>query len=268
MSVECGTRSAECGVVTPPCHLISSARLRLWAILLFAFLLSGCNALGRTAYQPLTFHKAPWHDGEQTVFRVTDVNGNYAGTAQFDMTSSASARWSMVREIVAQGTSEMVMVEIEAVDFRPVHSLLVRTNATGQQRVNATYEQGKVNLELVSEANVVTYETTQVTTDVRDQRTLLMIVRALPLTSGYATRVNTFYPIRGQMERVVITVTSDEQIDTPLATFDTWRVELANPRNQSQAWYGKEAPYPLVKFVDGDTGGTYELSQFTPSREE
>jgi hypothetical protein len=43
-------------------------------------------------------------------------------------------------------------------------------------------------------------------------------------------------------------------------------VELITNRSESQAWISTSAPYILVKFIDGRTGGTYELRDYQPGQ--
>ena len=266
MGVQCPVSSVQCLVsrVQGPGldEAYSMSRVSRIAVLAFTILFAGCGVLGRTEYQPLTLREMPWLAGERAVYRITDIDGNYAGTATYTLGQSSAEQWTFVRETLAQGTTEVVAVEMGVADLRPVQSMLIRTSANGRQRAASTYTRGQVDIELESEQNIVTYERQNVPTDARDQRTLLLLARALPLEQGYATRVNSFYPIRGQMERVTIVVVGEEEVSVPLGRFETWRVDLANPRHKTAAWYSKSAPHTLVKYVDGETGGTYELTEF------
>ena len=252
----------RCLVSRPPYPV---ARIPYSLFLCTVLLLTGCG-LFAPEIQPLVLGAAPWQSGEQAVYRITDIDGNYAGTATYTLAQGGEL-WTFIREITAQGTTEFLTVEMGSTDYRPVQSLLIRTSAEGQQRATSTYTRGQVDIELESERSVVTFERQSIPTDVRDQRTLLTLVRALPLEGRYATRVNSYYPIRGQMERVTITIAGEEEVSVPLGRYETWRVVLANRRHETEAWFGKDAPYPLVKYVDGETGGTFELSEFAPTGE-
>ncbi len=68
----------------------------------------------------------------------------------------------------------------------------------------------------------------------------------------------------GLLDRVTVQVLKAETVDVPAGRFDTWLVELDTGDSESQAWYSQAAPYPLVKFVDGRSGGLYELASFAP----
>jgi hypothetical protein len=139
---------------------------------------------------------------------------------------------------------------------------LVRSDHSGQEQVRAAYSSGQVDLELTTKQNVTTYERVNVPSDARDQRTLVVLARSLPLAEGYATRINSFFPLAGQLDRVTISVVGQEDIETPAGVFATWHVKLESDDRSSEAWIGTEAPYPLVKVVDERTQGALELTEF------
>jgi hypothetical protein len=101
----------------------------------------------------------------------------------------------------------------------------------------------------------------QVTSDVRENATLLMLLRAMPLARGYATVINTFVPIAGQMDRVRVFVTGEETLTVPAGAFPVWTLELeAADGAVTKVWIGKEAPYQLVQFTDGRNNATFALT--------
>ncbi|MEZ4661226.1 MAG: hypothetical protein R2911_27065 [Caldilineaceae bacterium] len=102
------------------------------------------------------------------------------------------------------------------------------------------------------------------TSDARDEQTISTLVRALPLASGYATRINLFSALAGATERAEIVVAGAEQLETPAGAFDAWRANINTETTASVAWVGKDAPYPLLKFDDDRSGVTYELTNFQP----
>ena len=88
-------------------------------------LLAACSKPTPTG---LIFNPAPWQDGEQHTFRLTDVDGNRAGTATFTMTGGTNdtgeAMWSIERVISAQGDTETLTMKVGAAGFRPQSSYL------------------------------------------------------------------------------------------------------------------------------------------------
>lgn len=234
------------------------------SILILGMVLAAC---GQPAIVPLRVQAVPWANGERSTYQITDINNSPAGTATIEFTIGATQipeeAWTMRREVAAQGSQEVVTVEMTASGLRPAISLLTRQSGDNRrEQVKSTYNQGQVDLELTTAQDITTYERINVPSDVRDQRTLLALVRALPLANGYATQINSFLPVADLLERTTIQVTDEEEVQTPAGAYTTWRIALITPDSESQAWVSTSAPYILVKFVDGRTGGTYELSDY------
>ncbi|HXF61894.1 MAG TPA: DUF3108 domain-containing protein [Caldilineaceae bacterium] len=225
--------------------------------------LAGCT---QPDPQPLIVGETPWQDGERSTFRVTDLNGNYAGTARFDLARLDDQTWNLRREISAQGAQEIVVVDMRLPGLRPTTATLVRIDDSGAEQVRTTYNGSVADLELTNKLDITTYERVNIPSDVRDQRSLLMLLRTLPLAQGYATRLNSFLPVVPLLDRVTISVTDREEVQVPAGSFDAWKVRLDTGDSRTDAWIGVAPPYPLVKFVDGRTQGTFELTEFQPGR--
>lgn len=233
-------------------------------VLLVMLWLAGC---GEPELRPLQVQSAPWANGEVSTYQITDIENKPAGTATITFTAGATQlqteAWTMQREVAAQGNLEMVVVEMTATDLRPALSTLTRQlGGDRREQVKSVYNGGQVDLELTTAQDITTYERINVPSDARDQRTLLALVRALPLANGYATQVNSFLPVADLLERITIHVVGQEQVQTPAGAYETWQVELTTSDSESQAWISTNAPYILVKFVDGRTGGVYELRDY------
>lgn len=226
-----------------------------------------CSACSQPTIEPLRLQAVPWADGERSTYQIIDLNNNFAGTATIDLTAGTTQvegeGWTLRRAIAAQGDQEIVVVEMTTPGLRPVFSTLVRLlGGNARQQVKATYSGGQIDLELTTAQDITTYQRVNVPSDVRDQRTLLALVRTLPLAAGYTTQMNSFLPVASLMERTTIHVAEQEQVETPAGTYMAWRIELNTPSDESQAWVATGAPYILVKFTDGRTGGTYELREY------
>lgn len=224
-------------------------------------------ACGQPEIKPLQIQTIPWANGERSIYQVIDINENFAGTATIEFTAGATQApgeaWTMRREVAAQGDQETVVVEMTASGLRPALSTLVRLlGGASRQLVKTTYNSGQVDLELTTAQDITTYERINVPSDVRDQRTLLALARALPLVEGYATQVNSFLPVANLLERTTIEVTGKEEVQTPAGTYETWHVTFSTTDSKSEAWIATGAPHILIKFIDDRTGGTYELREY------
>ena len=239
-----------------------SAFVRFASLLLLATLWAACS---KPEPQPLVFGAVPWQDGEVSVYRVTDVDKQVAGTARFELAQAGEGQWTLRREINTHGTQEVVVIDLVGPDLRPAQATMVRTDASGTEQVRSTYAQGQVDLELTTKQDITTYQRVEIPSDARDQRSLLMIARALPLARGYATRLNSFLPVAGLLDRVTLWVVKQEQVTVPAGVFDTWLVRFDTGDSQTDAWFSVAPPYPLVKYIDGRNGGVFELTEYRPA---
>jgi hypothetical protein len=235
-----------------------------WAAAVVAvalLLLPGCS---KVEPQPLRFGSAPWRDGEASLYRITDRNGRNAGTVRYALRQTSGDGWMMVRETAAHGVQETIAVHMAGEGFRPRTSLVVRTEEGVTERLNAIYDGAQVDLEMTNKRNITTVERMNIPSDARDQWTLFMLARALPLATGYSTRLNVFLPIMGRQSRVTLTVAKPVQVDAPAGTFEAWPVTLDLGDTKSTLWIGVEPPHPLVKYMDGANQGAFELAEFLP----
>lgn len=239
--------------------LMKKFLLRIVLLWLFVVAAAGCSEV---EVQPLRFGDAPWQQNEVSTYQLTDINGNYAGTARYDLTRTAEDVWNLRREISAQGTQEIIAVEMGNVDFRPLESTLVRVDRRGTEVVKTEYDGNNALLELTTKQNITTVQRISIPSDAREHATLMIILRALPLAENYAVRLNVFLPVVGIVERTTVQVAEQEPVSTPAGTFDTWHVLLETPNSKTEVWVSTQAPYPVVKFIDSRNGGTFELSEF------
>jgi len=230
-------------------------------VLIIALALAAC---GGAAPQPLILGGPAWRSGEISRYQVTDRTGQRAGTATVNITASGAGNatgWTLRREINA-GQVEVAAVTMVGQSYRPARSFLTRTDSAGTQTVEATIERAQVDIILTDRQGAVTYQRVNVPSDIRDERTLLTLARTLPLAGRYATRINSFLPIVGLVERVTVSVRRRERVTVPAGEYDTWLIELRTPDRTTQAWIGVDAPHPVVKFIDARSKGLFELTKF------
>jgi hypothetical protein len=237
--------------------------LRLLWIAALAALPAACSQVQPV---PLLFADAPWASGEQHTLSLTDSGGQQVGSAVYTLTSTANSAgepsWAFAREINSIGSQEVITVTMDAQGFRPQASRLVRTNQGAQESVEANYNAGQVDMNLTTRQNVMTVQRAQVPSDSRETVTLPMLLRALPLATGYATQINVYMPIAAQLERIAVQVTGEETLEIEAGSFATWVVQLQTRDSESTAWIAKEAPHVLVKYLDGRNNATLELTQY------
>ncbi|MCB9158943.1 MAG: DUF3108 domain-containing protein [Caldilineaceae bacterium] len=185
------------------------------------------------------------------------------GTIRYDITRAGDG-WTVRRETVTHGDNEIVEVTTAGDTLRPLTATMTRSDERGTESVNTTFSGSQVDMELTTVEDVTTYQRENIPSDARDQRTVLMMARMLPLAARYAVRFNSYLPVADLLDRVTLTVSGREEVTVPAGTFDTWRVKLDTGDSEVDAWIGTDAPYPLVKYTDTRTGGMFELMEFTP----
>ena len=232
------------------------------AVVAFLILyVAGCTQMEP---QPLLFSTAPWRDGEMSLYQVTDRNGKFAGTVQYDIKRAGDDGWTIARETLAQGMQETLVADVTGTGFRPRSSSLVRTEDGRTERLSATYAGGQVDLEMTNRRDITTGERVSIPSDSRDQQTLFMLARALPLEVGFSTRINAFLPVTARQTRVTLTTPKQEQVKVPAGSFEAYLVALDVGDMQSELWIGVDPPHPLVKYMDGANRGVFELTEFRP----
>jgi hypothetical protein len=226
------------------------------------------EACGSAEPQPLLLGEPVWQSGENSIYRVTNREGNVVGNAQYEIIANGEHLeedgWTFHRQIEDVGVSEAVTVEVQSQGYLPVYSYMTRTTPEGQEVVAAEYNRAQIDIALTNQQGATVYERVNAPSDVRDERTIVPLLRTLPLNQGYATFINGFLPITGITERFSLRLVRDEEITVPFGTFDAWRFDVRTTDRTTQVWIAKEAPYPVVKFLDGRSQGTFELIEFEP----
>lgn len=219
--------------------------------------LGGCG-VGSTDFQALRVGEIPWGDTETTLYQITDSAGESAGQMRITLSNIDEESRLMQREIGGVFREELA-ISMKANNLRPIESNMVRTHRDGIESIRAIYDGSQVNMQFTTKINVMTDERASIPSDSYDYRTVMVLLRALPLESGYATKVNGYLPISGTLERIELIVSGAETVDVPAGTFETWEVSMNTRSNRSTAWIGSEAPFPLVKYQDGSNGALFEL---------
>ncbi len=226
---------------------------------------------GRGRGEPALFQPgaATWLPGEAYVFQVTNLNGDVVGESRFEIQPSLRTDnvdgWVLTRTLDARDEFEESRLELSATGYRPKLTEMTRRLGQAEQRTQASYAGSNVDITLTTADDVTTFERVNVTSDVRDERSLLYIARSLPLADGYMTRFNSFLPVVGRQERITLTVLREVDVTVATGTFPAWetRLETADGR-VTTAWIGQNDSHTILKFIDGRSQATYELMQYEP----
>lgn len=222
-------------------------------------LLSGCT-VGNAEFQPLRVGSLPWIDGEVTLYQITDAQGRQAGQMRITLLP-VDAESHLMRREIGGAFRELLEILMKADTLRPIETNLTRTHTDGVESINTLYDGGQVDMRFTTKLNVTTDERHSIPSDTYDYRSIMMVLRTLPLERRYATRVNVYLPISGILERMELIVNKNETVEVPAGAFETWKVLMRTRSSRSEAWISVEAPFLLVKYVDGSNGATFELTE-------
>ncbi len=222
-------------------------RRRLWVVVL-VLLLSACG--GPT--QPLAFNLPPWQDREVSVYQVADASGRELGVAQWVWTQREDG-WTQAYELRLAGRLDRGEVVI-ADDL----SMRYSWRETGGNRYEARYATDGITVNMTV-AGVSTTRSLQPAANAIDNDVSLQIHRALPLAKGFTTRYINVIPTTATALPTSLRVVAEEEVTVPAGTFSTWRTELSAGGRTHDAWYGQQAPYPLVKYRNRASGAVFEL---------
>jgi uncharacterized membrane protein YhfC len=217
---------------------------------LMILLLTACSG---PAAQPLTFAPAPWSDGEVSSYDVTSRDGAPMGTASWTWRRSPEG-WTQACELSLAGRADRgeVMVGSDLAAIRSWREL-------SGKRFEAEYGADAITITTTDADGKSTSKTLKPATDAVDNDVSLQAQRALPLAAGYVAGYTDIIPTTGSLAPVRLKVTGAETVTVPAGTFPVWRVEMDFGSGKHDAWYGQEAPYPLVKYLNRGSGAAFAL---------
>ncbi len=224
----------------------------LFCLSMAVLLLAACGA----PVAPLTFYPAPWQDGEVSTYVVRDANGAELGAAQWTWRRTTDG-WTQAYEMNLAGRLDRG--EVAVGDDLTMRSAWREVSGT---RFEATYAADGITIATTT-AGATTTKTLKPTAAAIDNDVSLQMQRALPLAAGYATRYIDVVPTSGVAAPIKLTVTAAETVTVPAGAFPAWRAELDFGSGKHDAWYGQEAPYPLVKYRDRASGAVFELQSLS-----
>ncbi|MCU0501122.1 MAG: YhfC family glutamic-type intramembrane protease [Anaerolineae bacterium] len=226
---------------------------RSFATLFLAGLILLLAACGGPATQPLVYSVAPWAAGEVSSYDVIGRDGAPLGSASWTWRRNPEG-WTQAYELSLAGRADRgeVMVGADLAAIRSWREL-------GGKRFEAEYGADAITITTTGVDDKSTSKTLKPPADAVDNDVSLQIQRALPLAAGYAAGYTDVIPTTGASAPVRLKVTGAETITVPAGTFPAWRVEMDFGSGKHDAWYGQDAPYPLVRYLNRGSGTAFAL---------
>ena len=228
-------------------------------VLLAGLILLLLAACGGPAAQPPTFSPAPWSDGEVSSYDVINRDGAPLGTASWTWRRSPEG-WAQAYELSLAGRADRGEVVVGP-DLRSRRSW----REPGGKRFEAEYGADAIAITTTDADGESTSKTLKPPAAAVDNDVSLQAQRALPLAASYAAGYTDVIPTTGSLAPVRLKVTGAETVTVPAGTFPAWRVEMDFGSGKHDAWYGQDAPYPLVKYLNRGSGAAFVLRSMSAS---
>lgn len=202
----------------------------------------------------------PWQPGEISRLEAHDPGGNLLLTWELSVESQGS-QMVFITNREAAGFRERAMVFADPHTLIPVKTELERESGQGHVDYVAEYGSDEVTIR----ANLPRgYEEAAMRLPARpfyDDEQLIMIIRALPLSSRFRGTLRSVVTRAGAQDSVILRVRGRESISVPAGHFDTWILDIAG--TDQSAWIAVAPPHQLVRYENRKTGILSELAEYT-----
>lgn len=120
------------------------------------------------------------------------------------------------------------------------------------------------NKQIVVKANLPTGEqnaTVPLVPNVYHNDALLMSLMAMDMSPGKIITFKHYNPSNSQIADYKVSVIGEEKVKVPAGTFDTYHLKLdyANGMSVHEAWYQKQQPHKLIKYINTEASTTAKL---------
>lgn len=221
------------------------------------------------------FESAPWTGEERFLYRVSDRGVDGEGRCEMLTFPDVEPGETRLEEHCAAVYNDDSVVAVDADDLDPRQS---------ERDITDTRDQSTVRHSIFYEGTVATFVTddgekrretqrdlpapTEEHPDPGwyDDKSIFWLVRGLPLAEGY--RAQYLHVINVGQPRVLpveVSVEGRETVETPVGTFETWRVRLERDNTVYLLWVADDAPKPVVKARIETVN--YELIEFEASEQ-
>lgn len=239
------------------------------ALVLLAVLVASCSGEPKTGEPNNGEPKSdamslipPWEVGEKSVYGVKrgdEVLATWEMRVEGD-----EAGIALVSELKGEGFKEFARVKVDPVTLFPEAMSFTQETDTSKAGYTVTFtsEEAIISVEPPSggqqadPVKVVVPEGPHY-----ENETLLMVIRAMPLESGFAAVVQDIVTRAGQVGPVQISVVREEEIETILGPKDAFVIEIVG--FEQYLWVAKDAPRQILRFENRSAGTVSELKEYT-----
>ncbi len=198
----------------------------------------------------LGFNAAPWQNGSTVSYEwVNDQSSSQIGTSQVSFALQNNV-WTVSQKDKIGELNQTSEIMVNAQTLEPIGEKKTIKSPNTNADITTTYKNGKLDISAAvngknSSASI------DVPTNAIDNDQLLMTLRALPFSQGFKTNYVVIVAQNALKVNTTITVLTQEKIDVPAGSFQTWKVEIQAGQFTQNAWYQVDAPHELVQYDNG-----------------
>jgi hypothetical protein len=198
----------------------------------------------------LGLNAAPWKNGSKVSYEwFDDKSGAQIGTSQYSFALKNNV-WTISEQDKVGEVNQTIEMMVNDKTLEPIgEKKTIKTSNTSAD-ITTTYKNEKLDI-----SAVVNGKTSNASIDVPsnaiDNDQVLMSLRALPFAQGYKADYVVIVTQNARKVNTTITVLSQEKIDVPAGSFETWHVESQAGQSTQNAWYQVDAPHELVQYDNG-----------------
>jgi hypothetical protein len=198
----------------------------------------------------LGLNAAPWQNGSQASYEwFDDKSGAQIGTSQYSFALNNNV-WTISEQEKIGEVNQTIEMMVNDKTLEPVGEKKTIKTSNTTADITTSYKNGKLDI-----SAVVNGKTSNASLDVPsnaiDNDQFLMSLRALPFAQGYKADYVVIVAQNALKVNTTITVLSQEKIDVPAGSFETWHVEAQAGQSTQNAWYQVAAPHELVQYDNG-----------------
>ena len=221
-----------------------------------AVVAAACSGTGDASGDRI-FETAPWTGEERFVYRVTDRGVDGEGRCEMLTFPDSAPGETRLEEHCAAAYSDDSVVRVDTDDLDPRESVRTISRPEDGTRVthSVTYE-GTVAT-FVTDDGEKRRETQRDLPDPTeehpdpgwyDDKSIFWLVRGLTLSEDYeGTYLHVINVGQPRVLPVDVSVEDRETVETPVGTFETWRVRLERDNTTYLLWVGEDGEKPVVK---------------------
>jgi hypothetical protein len=198
----------------------------------------------------LGFNAAPWQNGSKVSYEwFNDKSDTQIGTSQYSFALRNNV-WTISEQDKIGELNQTAEMMVNAKTLEPIGEKKTIKKSNTNADITTSYKNGKLDI-----SAVVNGKTTNASIDVPsnaiDNDQLLMTLEALPFAKGYKANFVVIVAQDALKVNTTVTVLSQEKIDVPAGSFETWHVEIQAGQSKQNAWYQVAAPHALVQYDNG-----------------